>query len=169
MALVFLGLGSNIGDPASTILQSYSVLGRQLKEARISSLWRSRARYVEDQPEFVNAAVSGSTKLSPRSLLSFINDVEASFGRDRGLETKKGPRPLDIDILLYGSSIIAEEGLVIPHPGLNERKFALLPLLELAPELLDPISGRRYAEILAALPPQGIYLADPDRYDLIHT
>lgn len=169
MALVFLGLGSNRGDSASILRSAYADLSRILQEARISSLYVSKARYVTDQPDFVNAVVSGLTDLGPRDLLGAIHAIEARHGRDRGREVFKGPRSLDIDILLHGTSILDEADLSIPHIGLGERKFALLPLVELAPDLGDPRSGLAYAEILAALPAQGIYLLGPAHYDRLYT
>jgi len=169
MEEVFLGLGSNEGSPRDTINAAFERLCQILSSARLSPLWRSRARYYRDQPDFVNAAAAGQCSLSPRELLRAVNEIEAEFGRDRSREIKKGPRPLDIDILLYGRQIVAEPDLIIPHAGLRERKFALLPLTELDPGLTDPVSGRSYLSILASLPPQGIYLLDCPDYDLLYT
>jgi 2-amino-4-hydroxy-6-hydroxymethyldihydropteridine diphosphokinase len=168
MAIAYLGLGANLGDGACTILGAFGALGEVLDSRRLSRLWRSRARYVEDQPDFVNAVASGDCFLSPRELRAEVNRIEASFGRDRGRELRKGPRPLDIDILLYGERLVFEPDLVIPHPGMRERKFVLLPLLELAPALRDPASGESFASILASLPPQGIYLMDAGDYDRLY-
>jgi 2-amino-4-hydroxy-6-hydroxymethyldihydropteridine diphosphokinase len=158
MARVFLGLGSNVGDGAASLRGAFSELSLLLSGARLSRLWGSKAMYVLDQPDFVNAAVSGDTDLSPRALLEAINGIEARFGRNRSAERFKGPRPLDIDILLYGDLVLREADLVIPHASLRERSFALAPLLELDPALVDPEKGDRYASVLEALAPQGIYL-----------
>jgi 2-amino-4-hydroxy-6-hydroxymethyldihydropteridine diphosphokinase len=160
MPRVYLGLGSNLGDGAATIRAAFAELSGLLGGARLSRLYRSRARYVEDQPDFINAAVLGETELSPRALLSAVNAIEAAFGRDRSREIIKGPRRLDIDILLYGSLILREKDLVIPHTGLKERQFALLPLLDLDAGLVDPLSGEPYSEIERGLSPQGIYLLE---------
>ncbi|HRY56370.1 MAG TPA: 2-amino-4-hydroxy-6-hydroxymethyldihydropteridine diphosphokinase [Spirochaetia bacterium] len=168
MAVVYLGLGSNLGDAERSLREAFRELGGILGGARLSRLWRSKARYVEDQPDFLNAVAAGDCALPPRELLAAVNRIEAAFGRDRSRERIKGPRPLDIDILLYGERLVAEPDLVIPHPGLRERKFALLPLLELAPGLLDPASGRSFASILASLPPQGIYLLGHGDYDRLY-
>lgn len=168
MDLVFLGLGSNRGDPASTLRSAFADLGAILEDGRISSLYRSKARYVTDQADFVNAAVSGWTDLEPRDLLEAIHGIETRHGRDRSREVSKGPRSLDIDILLHGQHLVAEEDLIIPHAALRERKFALLPLLELAPDLRDPLSGAPFSAILAQLPPQGIYLLAPPHYDRLY-
>lgn len=162
---VWLGLGSNRGDSPSILSAAADELGTFLSGCRRSGLWRSRARYYEDQEDFLNMAVCGMTELGPRELLKRVNGIEAAFGRDRSRELRKGPRTLDIDILLYGQRIIAEPDLIIPHPGLAERKFALLPLLELDYELWHPGLGISMQHLAAALPPQGIYPVGDSRYD----
>jgi 2-amino-4-hydroxy-6-hydroxymethyldihydropteridine diphosphokinase len=168
MEKVFLGLGSNVGDSVRTLGSAFADLSAFLKEARLSSLYHSAPRYVEGQPDFVNAVAMGMTELPPRALLSAVNAIEGAHGRNRSLEISKGPRTLDIDILLYGQRIIVEEDLILPHAGLRERKFALLPLVELEPGLADPASGRTFMEILSALPPQGIYLLKSGDYDRLY-
>ena len=160
MPRVFLGLGSNKGDCVGTLRAAFSELSSLLEGASLSRFWRSRALYVECQPDFINAAAMGDTDLSPHALLSAINTIEAAFGRDRSRERPKGPRSLDIDILLFGSLTLMSPDLIIPHAGLRERLFALLPLLDLDRNLLDPLSGEAYATIAKALPPQGIYLME---------
>jgi len=110
-------------------------------------------------------AVSGWYSHSPDELLSAIHEIEAGYGRDRSNEIIKGPRTLDIDILLFSDKIIAEPHLIIPHPGLIERKFALLPLLELDYNLVHPALGVPLWKIAAALPTQGIYPVDDYQYD----
>jgi 2-amino-4-hydroxy-6-hydroxymethyldihydropteridine diphosphokinase len=110
--------------------------------------------------------MTGYCSLAPYDLLSRIHEVEARFGRDRSRERRRGQRTLDVDILLYGDSVIDEPpALQIPHPGLRERKFALLPLLELWPEAADPRDRSPLADLLAILPPQGIYYADLAPYN----
>jgi 2-amino-4-hydroxy-6-hydroxymethyldihydropteridine diphosphokinase len=160
MVRVYLGLGSNLGEGSGTIRSAFAALSAILCEARLSRLWGSKPMYDEAQPDFVNAAASGTTALSPRKLLAAVHGIEASFGRVRIADRPKGPRTLDIDILLYGGLVLREDDLTIPHAALRERLFALEPLLDLEPELLDPISGLSYASIAASLPPQGIYLLE---------
>ena len=158
MARVFLALGSNQGDSPRLIRSAFDELSRLLFEPRLSRLWRTAPLYVEDQPDFVNAAASGETSLGPRELLAATQAIESTYGRDRSRERPKGPRSLDIDILLYDALVLDEPDLVIPHAGLKERLFALLPLLDLDPALRDPSSGESYASIAKTLPNQGIYL-----------
>ena len=165
MEKVWLGLGSNKGDSSSILDSAIQELGGFLYELRRSGLWRSRARYYNDQQDFLNLAVSGFTNLTPRELLIQIHRIEANHGRDRSKEIKKGPRTLDIDILIYDQKIFAEPDLIIPHPGLAERKFALLPLLELDYGLIHPGLGISLRELAACLPPQGIYPVNNNRYD----
>jgi 2-amino-4-hydroxy-6-hydroxymethyldihydropteridine pyrophosphokinase len=160
MPLAYLGLGSNVGDGVATLRSAFASLQGFLLDSRLSRLYRSAPMYLADQGDFINAVVCGECSLSPRELLAAVNAVEARFGRDRSRERFKGPRTLDIDILLYGELVLHEEDLVIPHAGLRERRFALEPLLELAPALRDPASGQPYAAVLASLPPQGIYLLE---------
>lgn len=99
--------------------------------------------------------------MEPLALLSATMEIEALHGRDRSREHFKGPRTLDIDILLYGALILHSDDLILPHPGLNERAFALVPVLELDPELHNPADDSSLAGILALLPDQGIYLHAP--------
>ena len=114
-----------------------------------------------DQATFLNAAVCGLFRGSPRELLELAQETEAAFGRERAREIRRGARTLDVDILLFGDRVVDEGSeLLIPHPGLTERKFALIPLLELHPEARDPRTGSLLFESLAVLPPQGIYYAD---------
>ena len=162
---VYLGLGSNTGDSVETLRRAVEALGEALSRLRVSSLWISAPRYVLDQPSYYNLAVEAECGLEPEALLDFTSALEARFGRDRSRERPKGPRSLDIDLLLYGQVLLDTDRLVLPHPGIEERKFVLLPLVELAPALVDPRSGRPYLESLAQLGPQGIYLAPPSDYD----
>ena len=160
MVRVFLGLGSNIGDSLLTIRSAFDELSSILDGARLSRLWGSRAMYDEEQADFVNAAVVGNIDLLPRELLTALNGIEDRRGRIRSADRPKGPRTLDIDILLYGDLILHEIDLTIPHALLKERRFALEPLLDLEPGLVDPESGEAYSAILKSLPPQGIYLLE---------
>lgn len=165
MEKIWLGIGSNIGDREVFLKRAIDSLASFLLDMRASRFWLSRARYVLDQPDFLNGVVSGLTDLAPHELLAAVNRVEAALGRDRSAVVAKGPRTIDIDILLYGERILSDDALIVPHPGMRDRKFVLLPLLELEPNLIDPVSGRAFSEFLAELPPQGIYPESPSLYD----
>jgi 2-amino-4-hydroxy-6-hydroxymethyldihydropteridine diphosphokinase len=163
MPIVVLGLGSNKGDSRRIILDAVKALEEILTELRCASLYETEPLYVNDQGRFINTAVTGFYKgpldsSSARELLSKINKIEARFGRNRSQERRWGERYLDIDILLFGDLVLKEPGLEIPHPRLKERRFALEPLLELLPELVEPGTGLSYREICNSLPEQGVRL-----------
>ncbi len=154
---VFLSLGSNLGDRERNLRKAFARLGEFLENPRFSGIFQSAPLYLTDQPPFLNAAAEGVCGLDPLELLRRIHEVEKARGRDRRREIRMGPRPLDIDILLFGSLVMDDAALTIPHPRLHERAFALIPLLELAPELRDPRTGRLFRESLEALGDQGVY------------
>ena len=157
MELVYLGVGSNLGDREKHIDRAAAEFGSLMDDFRRSRLYETFPRYREDQPRFLNCVFSGLSLLSPSDLLHEIQRFEVRAGRNRELAGRMGPRPIDIDILLYGERIIVTQELTVPHPRLCERKFVLVPLLELDPLLRVPGSGDRYEEQLALLTPQGIY------------
>ena len=157
MTKIFLSLGSNVGDRAFFIREGIERLNQLLESLSSSRIYETTPMHLSDQPDYLNAVISGYTGFSPTHLLSELHKIEADFGRDRGREIRMGPRTLDIDILLYGDEVVNTEDLVIPHPRLIERCFALEPLLELDPELRSPLTGIAYRDYLSILPPQGIY------------
>jgi 2-amino-4-hydroxy-6-hydroxymethyldihydropteridine diphosphokinase len=157
-SLVVLGLGSNRGDSPAILDKAVAALERILTGLRRASFITSDPLHVTDQPRFFNTAVCGLYQGSPYELLDRIHSIEAEFGRDRQKERRWGERTLDIDILLFGGQVIADPPILeIPHPRLVERRFALVPLLELLPDAADPVTGLSYKEIMDKLPPQGIY------------
>jgi 2-amino-4-hydroxy-6-hydroxymethyldihydropteridine diphosphokinase len=153
--LIVLGLGSNLGDSRSIIINAIKVLEKFIVDLRRASFYETDPLYVTDQGRFINTAVSGFFDGSPQELLKRINKVEELFGRDRSIERRWGERFLDIDILLFGDQIIKHADLEIPHPRLKERRFALEPLLELLPDAAEPGTGLLYSCILQTLPNQG--------------
>ncbi len=149
--VVFLCLGSNVGDRHGQIVGGVVELERSgvLVETR-SSVYETEPVGVEDQPWFLNQVVRGTTRLAAKGLLEVCKRIESLFGREP-TEVRFGPRPLDIDILLYGDRVITEDRLTIPHPRMHERRFVLVPLAEIAPRLVDPRDGKEYAQILERL------------------
>lgn len=128
MTPIVVGLGANLGDPIATLRAAV----RALPVARVSGAWLTApVGPVADQPPFVNAAAQLATELAPRALLAELLALEARFGRHRAAEQRQGPRALDLDLLLYGDRVVDEPGLVVPHPRLHERAFALAPVAEL--------------------------------------
>ena len=149
--MMWLGLGANLGEPAEALRWAIRRLGDEgvVVEA-VSSLYASAPQGVEDQPEFTNAACRVRTDLDPPAVLALAKELEAEAGRVDG--PRWGPRPLDIDILAWDGGTWDDPDLVIPHPRLHERRFALQPLVEVDPDLALP-SGERIADLLAAIPP----------------
>ncbi len=146
--LAYIGLGGNVGEPAETFGRVVGALRAIGQIVRASSLYASAPRDVEDQPEFLNAAIELETELAPRQLLVQLKGIELAMGRDPGV-VRYGPRVLDLDILAIDGRCLADEDLdlFVPHPRLQERRFALEPLHELDPELTLP-DGRRVADLL---------------------
>ena len=154
----FLSLGSNLGKREQNLGRAAEALGSVLQKLRCSSIYETRPLYVLDQPSFLNMVVMGQCLLSPKVLLQRASSVEIQIGRDRANYVPKGPRIIDIDILLFGRRIIREKELSIPHPHMKERQFVLIPLLELRPNLVDPETGRPLSESLRVLDDQGVYI-----------
>jgi 2-amino-4-hydroxy-6-hydroxymethyldihydropteridine diphosphokinase len=150
LTLVYLGLGSNLGDREANLQSALQELNSpDLRLLRTSRIYETEPVGFLDQPLFLNLAAEFETSLSPRDLLQRTQDAERILGRIRTI--KNGPRTLDIDILLFGDAVHEQEGLTIPHPRYRERRFTLEPLAELNPELRDPHNGQTMATLLAAL------------------
>jgi len=136
VTLAYVGLGSNLGDRQGLIRRAAELIGAR----RLSSLLETEPWGYADQPKFLNAAAEVETPLTPRQLLVHLLDVERRLGRER-IGPRWGPRTIDLDLLLYGDESIEEPDLVVPHPRLTEREFALRPLAELVPALKIPGNG----------------------------
>ena len=139
----YVGLGSNLQGPAGQIENAFDMLAA-LPQTRLiarSSLYRSAPFGGVEQPDFVNAAAALLTRLTAKQLLAELQQIETRRGRERG-DIRWGPRVLDLDLLVYGNEIIQDTDLVVPHPGIAERNFVLLPLWEVAPGLVIAGMGR---------------------------
>ena len=145
---VYLSVGSNLGDREQNLTFAYNNLKSVLNNIKSSSLFKTEPMYNTDQPEFLNAVFVGETDLAPYALLDYIHTLEDKAGRDRAKAGWKGPRPLDIDILLYGDTVSADPVLTLPHPGIKERGFVLIPLAEIAPHLAEPGTGTLYKDFI---------------------
>lgn len=143
MIEVVLGLGSNVsfnGMESQKILENAVLdLKKMLKNVEISSVYKTKPKYFSDQADFFNMALKGFVDdgFSAFELLEKCNEIEAKYGRDRTKEKRNGPRPLDIDIELFGNEKIETEVLTVPHPRLAERAFVLVPMMEIMPNDAD--------------------------------
>jgi 2-amino-4-hydroxy-6-hydroxymethyldihydropteridine diphosphokinase len=150
MATAFVGIGSNLGDRESHLRRALDLLTAEdgIEVVAVSRLRETEPVGPVEQGPFLNGAVQVSTELPPRELLERLLDVEQRLGRVR--VERFGPRTIDLDLLVYGDEVVEEPGLTLPHPRLDERRFALEPLAELAPALVVPGRGR-VSDLLAKL------------------
>lgn len=151
MDRIALALGSNLGDRRAHLDYAVTRLTDAISDLRVSAYQETTpVEVVGDQPLFLNAAAVGTTAASPRDILSMLLSIERERGRERPF--KNAPRTLDLDLILVGRLVIDEPGLVVPHPRFRERRFVLEPLAEVAPEMVDPVTGSTVAELLTRVP-----------------
>ena len=162
METIILGLGSNRGDSKAILTDAIKRLASFLRDIRVSSVYITKPQDYLDQDDFYNMVVSGLYAKTPAALLKTVQQIETDYGRNRKHEIPKGPRTLDIDILFFGVQTVKLDNppLIIPHPAVYRRAFALIPLLELYPDYLDPVTQQPLAAVLAALPDQGVQKSD---------
>lgn len=166
---VYLGLGSNLGDRLAHLRHAMDAVN-QLPSTRLiaaSAIYETQPRFFTSQPDFLNACARIETGLAPVALLHALQGIEADLGRERHMPN--GPRTVDLDLLLYDDQIIEAPDLKLPHPGLQERAFVLVPLVEVmgadALTLLHPRLQRPFAELLAECPDAGwvrVYPSDAE-------
>jgi 2-amino-4-hydroxy-6-hydroxymethyldihydropteridine diphosphokinase len=157
MRTAYIGMGANLaswaGEPEATLAAAELRIESMGRVVCRSSLYSTEPVGFAGQPRFINAVLALETELEPRDLLNALLALELEFGRDRAEGFANGPRTLDLDILLFGDLTISEPGLEIPHPRLAERAFVLIPLNEIAPYAIDPVSGKTVSQLLQSLFP----------------
>lgn len=154
MAKVYLGLGSNVGERTKFLQAAIEALAAKITNLATSSIYETAPWGKTDQDEFLNLCISGETELTAEKLLEFIKQIEIDLGRVHG--EKWGPREIDIDILLYDDLTVKTSQLEIPHPFIPERAFVLIPLAEIAPNLVHPVLKKTISELAKAVSPNGI-------------
>jgi 2-amino-4-hydroxy-6-hydroxymethyldihydropteridine diphosphokinase len=147
---VYLSLGSNLGDREANLREAITRLSALGEVTKISSFYETEPVEFTEQPCFVNCAVEMKTEAMPRQLLSSLLSMEREMGRRR--VQRKGPRLIDLDIVLFGDVVVQTSELTIPHPAMQERRFVLEPLEEIAPEVRHPVLNKTVRELLAELP-----------------
>ena len=147
LVTVYLCLGSNMGDRQRNLDNALELLGQRLQIGAISSVYDTEPMGNKDQPRFLNLVCRATTRLEPQALLLLVKGIELKLGRPRS-STSNDPRPIDIDILFYGDQTWRSDDLIIPHPRLAQRAFVLVPLDEIAPDMVNPETGKTVRQML---------------------
>lgn len=158
--VVYLALGANLGDRRGNLAAALQRLREVLDIDTVSSVYETEPVGYAEQPRFLNVVCRGKTWLDALHLLKYAKEIESTLGRKPSF--RNGPRPIDIDILFYDTEIIEQDNLTIPHPHMHERAFVLAPLAEIAPEALDPRSGKTVQTLLAGISQAGVVQLAPN-------
>ena len=158
---VYLGLGSNMGNRQDNLDRALGFLSQRLRIEKVSSVYDTEPVGNINQPRFLNMVCQVYTRLAPSELLTLAKGIEKKLGRIFG--KPNAPRPIDIDILFYGDQVIETPELIIPHPRLTERAFVLIPLDEIAPDLVHPVNGKAVNQLLKGITEvQGVFKWEND-------
>ena len=148
----YLGLGSNLGDRRRRLREALEAIGALASDLQVSSLYETQPQGFSEQPSFLNAVCRVWTRLDPFELLDALRRIQEAGARPAFVN---GPRDVDVDLLLYGDSVIGLPHLVVPHPRMCDREFVLAPLAEIAPGLVHPVRKQTVADLLRSLPASG--------------
>lgn len=151
MSLAYLSFGSNLGKREARLRDALTRLAANERLIAVSSFYETEPIEFTDQPWFVNCVAEVATEKTPQELLMSLLNIEQEMGRQR--VQKKGPRSIDIDILLFDDHVISSSELTVPHPAMQQRRFVLEPLVEIAPDAVHPVLKKTIRELLEALPP----------------
>ncbi len=154
MTLIYLGIGSNLGDRLENLNQSIKSLAPEVRVVQLSSIYKTEPWGYQDQPAFLNQVCEAETSLTPLRLLNKLKRIEKEVGRKETF--RYGPRIIDLDILFYGSLVKKTARLEIPHPCLHDRAFVLVPLVEIAPNFVHPVFGETIHDLLLETDPKGV-------------
>lgn len=152
--IVYIALGTNLGDRRANLRTAIRSLPTAVTVIDESPIYETPPWGYEDQPAFLNMVVKAETNLEPESLLIYLKHIEAELGREKSI--RWGPRLIDLDILFYDNLVIESPPLVIPHPRLHERAFVLVPLADIAPDLVHPVIQRKVSDLLSGIDAQEI-------------
>ena len=147
--LIFLALGSNVGNKKQHITNAILTLSKQISNILAAKLYETKPMYYEKQDMFVNTVIKGKTDLSPQELIMFVKRTEKDLGRQERF--RNGPREIDIDILFYDQLIYENPDLIIPHPRISERKFVLEPFMDIDPDFFHPVLKKTIKELFTEL------------------
>jgi 2-amino-4-hydroxy-6-hydroxymethyldihydropteridine diphosphokinase len=155
---VYIALGTNLGDRLTILHTAISSLLPEINVLAESHVYETPPWGYEDQPTFLNMVIKAETNLEPEPLLTYLKQLEVELGREQNF--RWGPRLIDLDILFYDDLVINTPPLIIPHPRLYERAFVLVPLVDVAPELIHPVLQRSVSQLLGEVDSQGILRFD---------
>ena len=149
MHTIYLGLGTNLGNRMSNLQRAISSMSQVMTVTAVSPIYESEPWGVTDQPMFLNMCLEATTVLNPKTLLHFLKNLENEMGREETI--KWGPRIIDIDILLYDDQVLENSTLTIPHPYMHEREFVMVPLANIAPDVVHPVLNKKIGDFETAV------------------
>ena len=152
--VVYIALGTNLGNRLDNLRAAFGALPPEVSVLAESHVYETPPWGYEDQPSFLNMVIKAETELEPEQLLQYLKELETELGREQSFHW--GPRLIDLDILFYDDLVLDSPPLIIPHPRLHERAFVLVPLMDLAPELIHPVFKKSVRELIAEVNTQGI-------------